>query len=120
VDGGAQAGPRLGEPGGVFFFLVGAACAFTGRGLLLGQGWSQWAGIALGVLHTLWWPGAVFYYSPEEWAAWWSSPAVVPAVIVTVVWLAIIVILLRRRTRDWMAFARRLRSEYKQQRAEQA
>jgi hypothetical protein len=66
----------------------------------------------------LWWLGAAFYYSPDQWGAWVRSPAVIPVVIVTVVWGAVMVILARRTTRDWMSYAGRLRSEFKQQRAE--
>jgi serine/threonine protein kinase len=103
---------------GLSFWLLATACYGVGRGVLRGQQWSRWGGIALGVVNMLWWLGAAFYYSPDEWMAWARSPAVVPPLIVTLVWGTVMVILGRRTTRDWMTFAGRLRSEFKQQRAE--
>jgi hypothetical protein len=99
-----------------YMLSLGVLYAFVGRGLLLGQRWARWVGIAAcayGICRF----GADIYRLVVSPSNLIGSSRFSIEVTVVLFWAATLVILIRRRTGDWFRFAERLRSEHEQHKA---
>jgi hypothetical protein len=105
------------HPGPLVIF--GTLVSFSiGWGLLSGHRWARWGGVGYCLFVYATWFAAVFRFSMAQWAVWLRSNEFFLQFLLTIGWTVVLVILLRRRTRDWIALAHRLRSEYAQQKPE--
>jgi serine/threonine protein kinase len=95
----------------LFVLMLAILYSLVGRGLLLGQTWSRWVGVALG-LFNLGLFGSFIYsisYRSGKFAGSYWFPLFV---LIMACWIATLATLLRRRTGDWFRLVSRLRAEH--------